>query len=232
MGPKTDGVYLIPIIAAECKACFSPGVSLIPYGMPKAGYDLDVINTFVIPLFMIDPKKIDLPNTFENTNIMQGEIGYNKKNKASVIVFSEWVDKYEINLDSELLLQMDIEGFECDIFINEDIEFFSIFKVMILEFQDLAFLSYDEPFSIMNNFMNRILKEFGIVHIHPNNTLPILEHEVNIFSNMLEITLINWSNVFHRRSNTWQLNGSPPRRNLDFKCFKDKEELYLPIIHT
>ena len=105
MGPDGDGGYLVPDCLDGIEYCFSPGVSDV------SGFELDCISRGMY-VFMAD-KSVDKPNfpvDTKNYNFIKKFIG--NTNDNDFITIDEWVKSSKLSTESELLLQMDIEGAE------------------------------------------------------------------------------------------------------------------------
>ena len=160
VGPNNDGGYLIPDILNEIEDCFSPGIGNI-YEFEKE------LRTKNISLFLAD-------NTVDKENIKIDKFDFIKKNLSSKndkneITLEKWIkDKSKYN-NSNLLLQMDIEGSEYEVINSTSTECLELFKVMIIEFHFLEKLYNRLSYNIFSSCIKKILKSFEIAHIHPNN---------------------------------------------------------------
>ena len=57
--------------------------------------------------------------------------------RENFITLSEWIAQNNLESDSNLLLQMDIEGGEYDVLIYEDTNTLASFSAMVVEFHNL-----------------------------------------------------------------------------------------------
>ena len=89
------------------------------------------------------------------------------KNDEFFFTLKNWLQKSEYK--GELLLQMDIEGFEYPVLIKEDIELIKNFRILVIEFHDLDRLFTRFGFNIITSVFHKLLNDYYIVHIHPNN---------------------------------------------------------------
>jgi len=129
------------------------------------------------------------------------EVGLTQYSKASIYMFDHTIDSLpmthsqfifirepgglstcikhitdiNVNKSNKLLLKMDIEGHEWDIFKNLPLELLSMFEQIIIEFHNLEFLQ-NQHFDFINisqndmtDIFNRINTTFYLGHIHGNN---------------------------------------------------------------
>jgi hypothetical protein len=137
MGPNGDGGYLLPDDLENIEACFSPGVDQV------SGFEEDCSRAGM-KLFLAD-KSVDFPPINlpkEKFNFIKKFIGYTQND--DYITMDEWVRQANLKEDSDLLLQMDIEGFEYFTFINMTLALQKRFRIIVIE-------------------------THTCVHIHPNN---------------------------------------------------------------
>jgi hypothetical protein len=80
-----------------------------------------------------------------------------------------WVNSSDIDHNSDLLLQMDIEGSEYNSIINMSDELLNRFRIIVIEFHSLQDLWQPRFFDFASVAFNKILQSHTCVHIHPNN---------------------------------------------------------------
>ena len=161
VGPKHDGGYLVPNDLDNIKACFSPGVDVMSefekacfeYGMKLYLAD----RTVEKPNFDLDP---------QSYSFLKKHIGVT--NDADFTTLDAWVEACEPG-NSDLLLQMDIEGAEFASIINTSNALLGRFRIMIFELHHLDEFWNPRFFNIAEMAINKILETHTCVHIHPNN---------------------------------------------------------------
>lgn len=217
LGPEWDGGYLVVDDLEGIEACFSPGVD------KEAGFEEDCARKFKMKIFLAD-KSIDFPPKFPKEvryEFMKKFIGV--WNDNSFITLDSWVDQSGVGSDSDLLLQMDIEGAEYFSLLNLSDHLQKRFRVIIVEFHDLEKLFVPEFFDIANNVFTKLLKTHYCVHIHPNNYGNLIKIGDIDISKYIEMT-------FHRKDRltlkTPILKRSGPH-NLDRKNIPDKPDILL-----
>ncbi len=162
LGPKGDGGYLIPDDLEGIEACFSPGVDKV------SEFELDCLK-HGMKIFLAD-KSVEKPNF----DLPQDKYDFLKlfvgcTNNNSFITMDDWVNSKCHSKESDLLLQMDIEGGEYNTFINMSDSLMNRFRIMVIEFHLLNDLWNPHFFNLAQTVFNKILQTHICVHIHPNN---------------------------------------------------------------
>ncbi|BBM88531.1 hypothetical protein COTS27_00212 [Spirochaetota bacterium] len=162
IGKDTDGGYLVPTkILSDISNCFSPGVER------KVSFEEILANQYAIKCFLADAS-IDSPPT-ANPNFVFDKNFLGNRNKNQFITLKHWIDSHVSPLDTHLLLQMDIEGSEYDVFLTEEIETLKRFICIIVEFHSVDNILYPQFFSIFESIFQKLFQEFSICHVHLNN---------------------------------------------------------------
>lgn len=162
IGPQGDGGYLVPDDLDNIEACFSPGVDII------SDFELDCYKKGM-QIFLAD-KSVDKPNL----KIPEDQYHFIKKfigtiNNEDFITMDSWVDSVNISKDSDLLLQMDIEGHEYSSLLNTSASLMNRFRIIVIEFHDMHKLWNKEFLRQAQSVFLKILDSHQCVHIHPNN---------------------------------------------------------------
>jgi hypothetical protein len=160
-GDDSDGGYLIPNDLEDIDFCFSPGVSA------EASFE-NFLTQRNIPCFLAD-YSVEAP-PFEN-KLFDFEKKYlGTADSEMFTTLDSWVNRKAPNLQNGIL-QMDIEGHEYSIIFSTAAETLKKFKIIVIEFHDLDYLFDKFGFNLINLCFEKLLKDFEIVHIHPNNYL-------------------------------------------------------------
>jgi len=162
LGPNRDGGYLVPDCLDDIEACFSPGVARV------SEFEHDCLKRGM-KIFMAD-KSVEKPNW----DIPEDRYSFEKKfigctNNGAYITFDSWFQSTGLTSDTELLLQMDIEGGEYATIMNMSDELMSRFKVIIIEFHRLKHLWNKGFFELAETVFKKILQTHYCIHLHPNN---------------------------------------------------------------
>lgn len=162
LGPEGDGGYLLPNDIEGIESCFSPGVDQI------SDFEIDCLEKGM-NIYLAD-KSVNKPNF----NLPKDRYDFIKKfigvtNNEDFITMDEWVDTKSNSENSDLLLQMDIEGAEYETILNISDKLMARFRIAIIEFHFLHDLWNPLFFKYAKLVFEKILQTHICVHIHPNN---------------------------------------------------------------
>jgi len=157
IGDDGDGGYLLPDDLDGISACFSPGVS------HWAPFETDLIGRG-IPCFLADASVDEAP--IKGASFIKKFVGV--IDDDTTIRLDDWVAEFAPN-EGDLLLQMDIEGAEWPVLLNASAAVLRRFRIMVIEFHDLERLMDEHALPIIAGVFARLLRDFHIVHNHPNN---------------------------------------------------------------
>lgn len=212
VGAKNDGGYLVPDILDQIEYCFSPGVGKV-YEFEKEIYQKK------IPIFLAD-------GSIEKDNIKIDSFDFVKKNISSFngqnnLTLERWINLKLNKKNSNLILQMDIEGSEYEAINATSEEYLNLFKIMIIEFHFLEKIYNRLGYNTVKNCLSKIRESFEVAHIHPNNCLGFFYICGEKFPTALEIT-------FLRKDLCKKINRIKELPNiLDQKNIKDLPDIFL-----
>jgi hypothetical protein len=181
VGGKNDGGYLLPNDFEGIKYCYSPGAGTIWTFEESLGTNYGIESMVcdgTIEMFpSFDHLKSFIP---KNVGLAESE---------NIISIESWVGEVGAS-PGDLILQMDIEGGEYPILSSIDSEFLLKFRIIVLELHDLHLLTLLSSFSYQySQLMFNLLKNFDVVHLHPNNCGGSYIAHGTIFPKVVEITL-------------------------------------------
>lgn len=160
LGPKGDGGYLVPYDLADIEACFSPGVDLV------SGFEKDCVDLGMKAFFA--DKSVDQPAQAHPMFFFTKKfIGATKNDDFMTI--DDWVASSLPQSQSDLLLQIDIEGYEYEVFLSISDILMRRFRIIVAEFHHLDQLWSKPFFNLSARAFEKILQTHTCVHIHPNN---------------------------------------------------------------
>ena len=216
VGSKHDGGYVIPNLLDDVEYNFSPGVS------DNFDFETQLYENFKIKSFLADYSIEDIFSDYEYINFKKKYIGnFDSENYMSL---SSWVTNSLIK-ESTIMLSMDIENDEWNVLLNESAEFFSKFKIIIVEFHNFAnYLINKDSFMFVESTFKKLQKYLDVVHIHPNNCCGELIYENLKIPNVVEFSFLNKENV-----NTSDQEIKLPHK-LDAKNIKQHPNLQLQEI--
>ena len=181
LGPDHDGGYLVPDDLKNIKACFSPGVGRM------SNFEVSCLE-YGMQLFLAD-KSVDGPGAeHKELNFLKKYVG--PINNEDYTTLDDWVRTSIGTHDEDLMLQMDIEGYEYVTILNTSEQLLKQFRVIIIEFHNLHKLWNKEFFLTTSLVFQKLLQNHYCVHIHPNNiSSPYVQHGIAIPS-VAEFTFI------------------------------------------
>lgn len=160
LGGNRDGGYLLPNDLENIEACFSPGVGSRSF-FEKACADLRM------EVFMSDASVENPMIENKRFHFTRKYIGGNRK--PEFISLQQWIDSTNIAEASDLILQMDIEGYEYEALQDISIETLQRFRIIIIEFHMLTSVGSGWYYHRFKKVIEKLLQHHSCVHIHPNN---------------------------------------------------------------
>lgn len=159
VGPRGDGGYLLPDDFGGVAACFSPGVA------GEIGFDTEIADRG-IPVHMIDRSVPGLPLVHESIDFEPLFLG--ARTEPGWTDLLDWVERRAPGTD-DLILEMDIEGAEWAVLLTTPAETLRRFRILVLELHDLHTLARRSSLQVIRAALTRVLDDFELVHLHPNN---------------------------------------------------------------
>lgn len=213
LGGEDDGGYLVPDDLEGIGACFSPGVS-------------DVAN-FELAFAKRGVKSYLADYSVESSPAQHKLIDFEKKYLGSqeneiFMTLDSWIQRKEPN-QKDFVLQMDIEGSEYDVIYDLNSETLRKFRILVIEFHRLDSIFDKTGFKLINLTFNKLLKDFEIVHIHPNNCRAPVVYKGFEVPPLMEFTFLRKDRV-----NSRNLPNLSFPNSLDKPCVKSMIDYPLP----
>ena len=218
IGGNGDGGYLFPNIFEDIKFCFSPGVSRI------ASFEEQLSNDFNIKSFLADANVNSPPIKNVNFNFKKKFLG--ARTFGQYFTLSDWIKQVGKNNETNLFLQMDIEGSELDVLVKEDMNTLRKFVGMIIEFHWIHKIFENFTYKMFNAIFSKILEEFCIVHIHPNNCCGLATYENITIPRVAEFSFLRRD----RLNSVKRLKKLSLPNKLDFPNVLKNSDIFLPEI--
>jgi hypothetical protein len=213
LGDAADGGYLVPNDLDGICACFSPGVS------HEASFEL-ALAQLGIKSYLADYSVESSPVEHHLLDFEKRYLG--AKNDDIYMTLESWIQKKESLHSDSYILQMDIEGAEYEVLYQTPVDVLRKFRIMIIEFHSLGMIFSPGGYELVNLTFNKILEDFDIVHIHPNNVCePLIKGEFSV-PPVMEFSFLRKDRVLSR-----QPNKNFPHR-LDVKNFLTRRDVVLP----
>jgi hypothetical protein len=190
VGGDGDGGYLVPDDFAGITACFSPGVSTI------ADFETELARRG-IKCFLADASIEVAPFSGDMFDFERKFLGV--KGGGSFITLEDWVRRKAPDA-SDLIPQMDIEGAEYRVVLSTKQEILRRFRIMVIEFHHLACIYDRIGLDLVSLTFSKLLQDFEIVHIHPNNRIRPIAFNTFETPPLIEFTFLRRDRVTSRRS--------------------------------
>lgn len=166
LGPTGDGGYLVPDDLDGIEACFSPGVGLI------SGFEKDCADRG-LSVFLADASVPQPGALHERFHFTRKYLGVTSGEEFMTL--DDWVAGSGVHADSDLMLQIDIEGFEYEVLLGASDRLMRRFRLIVAEFHWLDQFWNQPFFGLASRAFEKILQTHACVHIHPNNSSPLLK---------------------------------------------------------
>ena len=160
LGPPGDGGYLIPDDLDGVTACFSPGVSR------QSGFE-EACAERGMSVFLADASVEGPAISHERFHFLRKFVGATTNDEFTTL--DDWVTASVPESDGELLLQIDVEGYEYEVFLSASDALLRRFRIMVAEFHRLDALWDARFFGLASRVFTKILQTHVVVHAHPNN---------------------------------------------------------------
>ncbi|MEM7624594.1 MAG: FkbM family methyltransferase [Planctomycetota bacterium] len=183
LGLPGDGGYLVPDDLEGIEACFSPGVDQI------SGFEKECADRGM-KVFLADHSVDGTPDTHGLFHFTQKYIGVTTN--STFMTLDDWVASSLPDSDGELMLQIDIEGFEYEVFLAASDQLMKRFRIIVAEFHQLDQVWNRPFFGLWSRVFDKLLQTHYCVHNHPNNYYGSLKHRGIEIPFLTEMT-------FHRR---------------------------------
>jgi hypothetical protein len=181
LGPKGDGGYLVPNGLAGIEACFSPGVSFV------SGFEKDCAN-LGMKVFLADKSVEGPPDKHHLFFFTKKFVGATTDD--DFMTLDNWVAASVPGTSSDLLLQIDIEGYEYEVFLSASDSLMRRFRIIVAEFHDLDQLWSKPFFTVAGRAFDKILQTHACVHLHPNNCCGSFQREGLEIPRVMEFTFL------------------------------------------
>ncbi|RAI85561.1 FkbM family methyltransferase [Algoriphagus yeomjeoni] len=161
LGPDGDGGYLLPDDMEGIVACFSPGVDV------ESRFELQLAERGM-PVFLADYSVTQPKHSHPLFHFSKKYLG--AIDHGIYMSMDRWLtESLPEDNSSDLLLQMDIEGFEYETIFSMSQQLLNRFRIIVIEFHSFDRMFEKQFFRNLNRAFEKLLINHSIVHIHPNN---------------------------------------------------------------
>jgi Methyltransferase FkbM domain len=180
IGGDDDGGYLIPDDLDGIEICYSPGVadrSDFESAMADRG-----IRSYLADYSVDGPAHDNSLFNFEKKYL-------GTENNDVYTTLESWVQRNSPD-KSDFILQMDIEGHEYAVIDCTPRNILQKFRIMTIEFHGFDLLRKRKDFIKISTVFKRILLDFEVVHVHPNNASGMTTYRGINIPSVLEYTFL------------------------------------------
>lgn len=181
IGGAADGGYLLPDDLDGIVACFSPGVDVV------ATFESDMVARG-IPCFLADASVVEAPLKHPLIDFEPLFVG--GRDEGNIISLETWIARKLPGIQGDLLLQMDIEGSEWATLLSTPASVLRRFRIVVLELHHLSRIFDVFGIDVIRAVLLRLIDEFHLVHVHPNNNAGIVSNSKNSVSDVIEVTFL------------------------------------------
>jgi len=215
IGGNYDGGYLVPDDLNDIKFNLSPGVG------NRYNFELDLVKKN-IPSYMFDASIDSISSDLTGCIFIKKNVG--SINKNDQISINDLIEGFKLEKKQDLMLQMDIEGMEYETILSLSKKNLDCFRIIVIEFHNLREIKNKFFLKIVMSTLEKILQNFIICHLHPNNSCGINYISNLPIPNAIEISFIRKDRV---QKKTYAKDFP---HNLDQPSVKDLKDIYLPKI--
>jgi hypothetical protein len=185
IGSAHDGGYICLDDFAGIKSAFSFGIG------HNDDWDIAIADKN-IQVYQFDHTIQSPPHSHRNCHFERKKIVPNHLIGEASDSISSLLDKHA-NSDSSIILKMDIEHDEWDIFLSTSDADLNKFSQIICEFHGFAAIDSAEWYSRALSVLEKLHRRFDVVHIHPNNSSRWITIGNIPFPELVEVTYANRS---------------------------------------
>jgi len=146
-----------------------------------------------MPVYMADASVAGPAETHAHFHFSPSYIGL--LTEGRFVTLEDWVRSARDLPQGDLMLQMDIEGYEYESLLGLSIELQRRFRIIVVEFHDVHHLWNAKYFGLAGRAFDKLLSTHHCVHIHPNNTRPLISIDGYAIPPLMEFTFLRKDRV-------------------------------------
>ncbi|MBE2185826.1 MAG: FkbM family methyltransferase [Rhodothermales bacterium] len=181
LGGDGDGGYLVPDDLDGLTACYSPGVNDVSrFEKDCAARGMDV--------YMADRSVEGPAEPDPRFHFLPAYVG--AFSDDGFVTLDAWVEANTPEGTGDLLLQMDIEGYEYEVLLAASEALLRRFRIVVIEFHDLDKWWSTPFFSLASRAVYKLLHTHACVHLHPNNCCGATTSDGVTVPRLMEMTFV------------------------------------------
>lgn len=183
VGGDNDGGYLLPNDLSGISTCFSPGVDV------TATFEKDLLARG-IRSHLADASVDGAPDGLEVASFTKKHLG--PHTTGDYMSLEYWVKSkapppWPVG---DFILQMDIEGAEYQTILATPMDTMRRFRIIAIEVHNAQHWFNPVAWGVVQGFFDKLLADFHVVHLHPNNNCPMMQVDNVLFPTVFELTLL------------------------------------------
>ena len=167
-------------------ACFSPGVNKL------SGFEKDCAARGM-PVFLADAS-VDGPAEVDQSFVFR-KMFVGAVSATNMMTMDEWVTSSIDETASDLLLQIDVEGYEYETFLSMSDALLRRFRIIVVEFHTLGMFWSRPFFALASRAFYKLLGTHTCVHVHPNNCCGLMRKWGLEIPRIMEFTFLRQDRV-------------------------------------
>lgn len=212
VGGKHDGGYIMLDDFEKTQFAYSFGIS------DDISWDEDIAG-HGIHVFMYDHTIEDLPVQNEQFHFFKKGIAETDKPDEQLYSLKTFICKNNHEKEKNIILKMDVEGAEWDVFEAMEPDILKKFDQIVLELHSITIM--DEAPKI-RKVLKKLNMTHAVVHVHGNNYASALSDGKGIMPDSLEVTYANRA-VYRVK----EIDNVDLPIMIDERCYCERDEFYL-----
>lgn len=212
VGGKHDGGYIMLDDFEKVQLAYSCGIS------NDVTWDKDIADRG-INVFMYDHTIDSLPMENERFHFFRKGIAEMDKPDALLYSLRTLICENNHGKEKNMILKMDIEGAEWDVFEEIETDILKMFNQIVLELHNMTIM---DDASKVKKVLNKLNMTHAVVHVHGNNYGAALSYGQGLMPASLEVTYVNRDVYCVRKINKIELPIPIDERNCP-----ERDEFYL-----
>lgn len=158
VGDANDGGYVLVEDFSSKDVCLSLGIG------DNDSFDQELAGK-IQAIHMYDHTIETTPSSMPNAYFHK--VGISAKRQPGFVTLEDCLES--IPSSTEVILKIDIEGTEWEVFANVRVETLNRFKQIAVEFHGLHRLNDDKHFNLVTESLDKLNKNHAVVNVHANN---------------------------------------------------------------
>ncbi len=183
IGAKNAGGYLVPDDLDGIGACLSAGLS------PDGGFERLVHEKLGIEVHVADSSAAALPVGLGGVTLIRRTPAHRDSKK--LMSLETWLDETDLtDAGDDLILRLDTGGWGAMMLVGASMQELRRFRMIILRAQGMDRILFNRAASPFWSPFGKLLPDFAVVHIHADNTEPVVRARGVVVPQVMEFTFL------------------------------------------